>query len=659
LAKSLCYNLGPGFIADFPAWFPTYRRTRWGHPPRRASMRQLICVRLIVTVTVAMSCMLSRPYSAAGQDLPVTNGMLLWLDATDPATLFQDDSFTTLAEAGDPVGGWLDKSGNEYHATQSDTNKQPSYDATAMNGRPAVRFEGPAAHGMIISDDLVLTRPYTAFIVNQYWGASHGRTLQSRDLNWLLGMWAGNASHYAEGWVSVNRLADQDVVYVADALGDVGGDSAFFVNGIDRTALGTPSAAPGRLGLVSEGVFPGEVSDADISEVLIYDRLLDTTELTSVRNYLYTKYDVTLLEPEAPPAPQNTVLKGEVGVFTGGDPGEGLDLQGSFVAAVDVGGFGGVQVGDAEFTDGSEVGIDDSPGVSITDANEIPDWHLPDYGDSGNDDELELVMQGIRWNVPPGVNVDVEVEPGQYQLQLLFAESCCDRGFDIFVESDELSVDNFNVQVLQEGINNSTQGVYFRQTVNVSDGELNILLGGINPLAPDNNPILNAFTLELLGPPGTPGDFNGDGNLDAADINDLTLHVRSQEDVLTYDVDGDGLLNESDRETWVNELKNTYFGDANLDGEFNSGDLVQVLAAGEYSDTVEDNSLWEEGDWSGDGDFDSTDLVVAFAAGGYEVGPRQAVASVPEPAGWLLAVTAAAGIWGRWRPRGGRMSPLD
>jgi hypothetical protein len=32
---------------------------------------------------------------------------------------------------------------------------------------------------------------------------------------------------------------------------------------------------------------------------------------------------------------------------------------------------------------------------------------------------------------------------------------------------------------------------------------------------------------------------------------------------------------------------------------------------------IEDNSLWEEGDWSGDGDFDSSDLVLAFQAGVY------------------------------------------
>lgn len=44
-------------------------------------------------------------------------------------------------------------------------------------------------------------------------------------------------------------------------------------------------------------------------------------------------------------------------------------------------------------------------------------------------------------------------------------------------------------------------------------------------------------------------------------------------------------------------------GDTNLDGHFNSADLVRVFQAGEYEDQVFANSSWEEGDWNGDGEF--------------------------------------------------------
>jgi hypothetical protein len=87
---------------------------------------------------------------------------------------------------------------------------------------------------------------------------------------------------------------------------------------------------------------------------------------------------------------------------------------------------------------------------------------------------------------------------------------------------------------------------------------------------------------------------------------------------------------------WVNNLRRTYFGDSNLDGEFNSTDLVRLFTVGEYEDGIAANSGWSDGDWNGDQEFDSGDFVSAFAAGGYEQGPRPAVSIVPEPSSVLI-----------------------
>jgi hypothetical protein len=53
-------------------------------------------------------------------------------------------------------------------------------------------------------------------------------------------------------------------------------------------------------------------------------------------------------------------------------------------------------------------------------------------------------------------------------------------------------------------------------------------------------------------------------------------------------------------------------GDANIDGVFNSGDLVHVLQVGENEDAIAGNSTWSDGDWTNDNEFDSSDLVKAF-----------------------------------------------
>jgi hypothetical protein len=133
-----------------------------------------------------------------------------------------------------------------------------------------------------------------------------------------------------------------------------------------------------------------------------------------------------------------------------------------------------------------------------------------------------------------------------------------------------------------------------------------------------------------------PGDFNENGSFDAADLDDLTRQSASRGNPSRYDLTGDALVNNADVNHWATKLLKTWIGDANLDGEFNSGDLVQVLAAGTYEADIA--SVWSTGDFNGDGRTNSSDLVAALADGGYEVGPRPAVANVPEPCGAVLIV---------------------
>jgi hypothetical protein len=135
------------------------------------------------------------------------------------------------------------------------------------------------------------------------------------------------------------------------------------------------------------------------------------------------------------------------------------------------------------------------------------------------------------------------------------------------------------------------------------------------------------------------GDFNGSGALDAADIDDLTAQSAGGQNPAAYDLNSDALVNDGDVGVWVRDLYNTWIGDANLDGEFNSSDLVTVLSSGTYEADV--NSVWSTGDFNGDGRTNSGDLVAALSDGGYEAGPRAAVAAVPEPAGGMLLMIGA------------------
>src|SRR5690606_22278179 len=112
------------------------------------------------------------------------------------------------------------------------------------------------------------------------------------------------------------------------------------------------------------------------------------------------------------------------------------------------------------------------------------------------------------------------------------------------------------------------------------------------------------------------------------------------DDERKWDLNVDGSLTSNDREAWVRAVRKTYFGDADLNGEFSSSDLVSVFTSGEFEDSVVGNSGWSEGDWDGDRDFSSSDLVLAFQDGGYRQGARIGTPSVPEPSNWLMAELA-------------------
>lgn len=150
--------------------------------------------------------------------------------------------------------------------------------------------------------------------------------------------------------------------------------------------------------------------------------------------------------------------------------------------------------------------------------------------------------------------------------------------------------------------------------------------------------------LELTGPEGPTGDVDGDGDCDADDIDLLSERIRNGETDAQFDLNGDGNVDNGDRIELVSVLKNTWFGDANLDGEFNSNDLINVFAAGGYES--ENPAGWATGDWNGDGLFASGDLISAFADGGFENGPKvQAASTVPEPSALILFVLAGLGCF--------------
>jgi hypothetical protein len=156
-----------------------------------------------------------------------------------------------------------------------------------------------------------------------------------------------------------------------------------------------------------------------------------------------------------------------------------------------------------------------------------------------------------------------------------------------------------------------------------------------------------------------PGDFDNSGTLDVGDLDQLIRAIDEGSNDAALEINGDSIVNTLDFDVWVHDWFGTYYGDANLDGEFNTVDLVAVLAAGHYEDDERGNSRWSTGDWNADRDFTSADLITALADGGYEQGPRPATIVVPEPSslamGRFTACALVAYVCNGWRKRAGTL----
>lgn len=143
-------------------------------------------------------------------------------------------------------------------------------------------------------------------------------------------------------------------------------------------------------------------------------------------------------------------------------------------------------------------------------------------------------------------------------------------------------------------------------------------------------------------------DYEADLTMDARDIDRLGNAIRDPSrldgrEFPRYDLDRSGSLDEGDLETMLHTYLGVDFGDMNLDGYFDSTDLIDALAAGLYDQPVQ--ASWSSGDWNQDTRFDSTDLLMAFQTGGYLANhglpPDVPVAPspvVPEPSGVALGL---------------------
>jgi hypothetical protein len=234
----------------------------------------------IVTDSLVM-CLDASQNKSYPTDLPVKNGLVMWMDAADDTT-FSYSSGTTVTQ-------WRDKSGLNNHCVPLTAGPTRS---SFLNSRKVLAFTTGQSIGSL--SFTMETSAYTIFGVTRLTGTTNSRVLTAYYNNWLLGHWGGLVNpYYAEGWVYYPPNSADTIWRIH--MGDWGGPSndlaATYSNGTVLTSGSTAAAAgPKGLGINFQG---GEPSTCEAAEIIVFNRVLSTVERRLVHTYLGQKWGIS------------------------------------------------------------------------------------------------------------------------------------------------------------------------------------------------------------------------------------------------------------------------------------------------------------------------------------------------------------------------------
>ena len=152
--------------------------------------------------------------------------------------------------------------------------------------------------------------------------------------------------------------------------------------------------------------------------------------------------------------------------------------------------------------------------------------------------------------------------------------------------------------------------------------------------------VLTTISFRVSPQAGIAGDFNANGALDSSDLDTLAGQVLLNSEDLLYDLNKDGTVDSNDRSFWITDLKETFFGDADLNKEVAFSDFLSL------SSNFGKSGGWAQGDFDGDGQVQFPDFLMLSSNFGKSA---TAVASVPEPSAFNLAMLVLIALLRRIR----------
>ena len=242
----------------------------------------------IVTDSLVM-CLDASNNKSYPTDLPVKNGLLVWLDAADDTT-FSYSSGTSVSQ-------WRDKSGLNNHSSQATVGSQPSR-STFQNSRKTITFDGTNDF-LDGTSALTLANGYTAFTIVKS-SATGERDIitstpaaQSTDIYLYQQASSGKFGNWSNVYTS-NSIS-LNVWYLFSTNVSSVGSETLYLNGSSQASnsRSLTNTRGYRVGAYYTGSSSGEYWSGEIAEILIFNRSLSSTEMKQVHTYLGQKWGIS------------------------------------------------------------------------------------------------------------------------------------------------------------------------------------------------------------------------------------------------------------------------------------------------------------------------------------------------------------------------------
>ncbi len=259
---------------------------------------------------------------ALTQSSPVssTSGLVFWLDTTRERSLENNGSSFNIAD-GDSVKNWYSinpQSNDSIVATQSTQSKQPVYIANGINGLPSLDFDGAAANGgnnreLTIADSDAIsppseitifavirptdtTTPSTQAVLSKDIGGGISNPPYAMSITSNPSFNAAQGSDSTSSSSSVGASIQNNTAYIM--RGYILNGQAYLVLNSNVRPAGTVktlifhSTGALRIGQQKNGT--NRYFNGHLSEIIMFNRALKTSEADGITQYLASKYGVRL-----------------------------------------------------------------------------------------------------------------------------------------------------------------------------------------------------------------------------------------------------------------------------------------------------------------------------------------------------------------------------